>query len=185
VSLSGLPWVNRYPTSSSTNSLVGTFQTNAESFISALRAAGATVTISATYRPPERAHLMHYAYRIANEGLAPSAVPAYPGVDIQWVHTDSLGNPDVPASRTAARAMVRGYGIVHRPSLTSRHTEGLAIDMNISWTGTLSIPLGNNQTRQITTTPRSGANTDLHAVGRGFGVIKLVTDPPHWSNDGH
>jgi hypothetical protein len=128
---------------------------------------------------------MHYAYRIANEGLAPSAVPAYPGVDIQWVHTDSLGNPDVPASRTAARAMVRGYGIVHRPSLTSRHTEGLAIDMNISWTGTLSIPLGNNQTRQITTTPRSGANTDLHAVGRGFGVIKLVTDPPHWSNDGH
>ena len=22
-------------------------------------------------------------------------------------------------------------------------------------------------------------------VGRSFGVIKMVTDPPHWSDDGH
>ena len=29
------------------------------------------------------------------------------------------------------------------------------------------------------------ANARLQAVGRSFGVIKLVDDPPHWSDDGH
>jgi hypothetical protein len=27
--------------------------------------------------------------------------------------------------------------------------------------------------------------TDLHALGATYGVIKLVSDPPHWSDDGH
>ena len=33
--------------------------------------------------------------------------------------------------------------------------------------------------------PRSGANKQLQAVGAGYGVIKLKSDPPHWSSDGH
>lgn len=37
----------------------------------------------------------------------------------------------------------------------------------------------------ITTTPRTGMNPALHAVGQTYGVIKLVADPPHWSDDGH
>jgi uncharacterized Zn-binding protein involved in type VI secretion len=27
--------------------------------------------------------------------------------------------------------------------------------------------------------------SDLHAVGASYGVHKLVSDPPHWSDDGH
>jgi len=35
-------------------------------------------------------------------------------------------------------------------------------------------------------TPRTGAgNTALHGVGAGYGVHKIVSDPPHWSDDGH
>jgi len=182
---SGASWVSQFPTSRATSSLAGSFRTSVESFIAALRSAGASVTISATFRPLERAYLMHYAFQIARQGLPPASVPAYPGVDIQWTHTDSIGNPDPVASRAGATAMVQAYNIVHLPSLTSRHTEGLAIDMNIAWSGSLNIALPTGGAQNITTTPRSGANAELHSVGSKYGVIKLVSDRPHWSNDGH
>lgn len=38
---------------------------------------------------------------------------------------------------------------------------------------------------EITDLPRSGANPHLQLVGASYGVIKLATDPPHWSSDGH
>jgi hypothetical protein len=186
VECSGAQWIGRFPTSTSTADLSPSFAQAVDSFIAALQAAGANVAISATYRPPERAYLMHYAYRIARSGLDPATVPAMAGVDICWLHRDSVGNPDVAASITAAEAMVQGYGIVFAPALHSRHTERLAIDMNITWTGNLTIEDGNGQTVTITTTPRTGAgNLDLHAVGATYGVIKLVSDRPHWSSDGH
>jgi hypothetical protein len=148
--------------------------------------AGVHVTISATLRPPERAYLMHYAFRIAREHLDPAQVPARTGVNIEWVHRNAQGQPDLAASQTAAEAMVRGYSIVYRPALASRHTQGLAIDMNISWSGTLVIRDRNGQEVTITSTPRTGAgNADLHRVGVTYGVHKLASDPPHWSSDGH
>ncbi len=27
-------------------------------------------------------------------------------------------------------------------------------------------------------------NSDLYSVGASYGVIKLISDPPHWSDDG-
>jgi len=33
--------------------------------------------------------------------------------------------------------------------------------------------------------PRDGSNRALHKVGRSHGVVKLPSDPPHWSSDGH
>jgi hypothetical protein len=149
-----------------------------------LQNAGATVKINATYRPPERAYLMHYAYRIAREGLDPRQVPARNGVDIDWVHRDSAGKFDLAASRNAAEDMVNAYDIVHRPALYSQHTRRLAIDMSISWEGTLTIRNAKNKTVRITSTPRTGQNSKLIAVGKSFGVEKLISDPPHWSSDG-
>jgi hypothetical protein len=81
--------------------------------------------------------------------------------------------------------MVAAYGTVYRPSLTSRHTEGRAVDMDISWNGTLAIAGANGQNVSIATTPRNGGNAELHSVGAGYGAHKLVSDPPHWSDDGH
>jgi len=183
--LSGAAWVAKFPTGTTTADLVDPFKTKAIAFIAALRAAGATVTISATLRPPERAYLMHWSFRIAKQGYDPATVPAMTGVDIEWVHRDAKKQVDRAASKAAALAMVNGYGIVYRPALRSRHTEGNAIDMNISWQTSLVVTPPKGTAVTIKSKPRDGGNTELHAVGRAFGVIKLVSDPPHWSSDGH
>lgn len=73
---------------------------------------------------------------------------------------------DIPIVWTVegAHAMVDTYRLAYRPALTSRHIEGRSIDMSIAgWPGTLP---------------------DLYALGKAYGVKKLVTDPPHWSDDG-
>jgi hypothetical protein len=54
------------------------------------------------------------------------------------------------------------------------HTQGNAIDMSISWGGNLSIVNANGETVIITSTPRTGMNTTLHAVDASYGVIKFV-----------
>jgi hypothetical protein len=183
---SGAAWVARFPTSRDTADLVAPFQGNVDRFISALGAGGAAVRINATLRPVERAYMMHYSFRIAREGLDPAAVPAMEGVDICWVHRDANGNTNNAAARAAAQAMVNGFEIVHRPALQSRHTQGRAIDMNISWTGNLTLNDGAGTAVTITTTPRTGAgNAALHGVGGTYAVRKLAGDPPHWSDDGH
>lgn len=183
--VSGPDWVRLFPNSTKLDDLLDPFKQNAMRFVAALTHAGASVAIGATLRPPERAYLMHFSFAIAREALDPGTVPAHAGVDIQWVHTTAQGQRDLPASRTAAEAMVVGYGIVFKPSLSSRHTEGHAIDMTITWQRDLTIANADGSTSNITTTPRSGNNSDLQKVGQTYGVIKLASDPPHWSSDGH
>ena len=186
MSLSGASWVRQYPTSTSTSDLTQPFRTRVENFLSALQAAGASVTIEATLRPPQRAYLMHYSFRIAREGLNPASVPALSGVDIQWVHMDARNHPDLAASRAAASAMVSGFGIVFRPALKSLHTQGEAIDMDISWSGdSLTITGADGRAVTIRSRPHTGANPELQRVGAGYLVYKLPTDPPHWSINGH
>ncbi len=124
MALSGSPWVSQFPTSASIDDLSEPFRSNARRFVAALRQAHASVSIADTLRPPQRAYLMHFAFAVAREALDPRAVPAMAGVDIQWLHLDAHSQPDLVASRTAAAQMVQGYGIVFKPALTSRHTEG-------------------------------------------------------------
>jgi hypothetical protein len=181
---SGAEWVAKYPTSKDVEDLASPFRENVKKFLAALQAAGADVSISATYRPAERAYLMHYAYRIAREKLDPRDVPARNGVDIEWVHRKENGRIDLVASRNAAEDMVEAYDIVYRPALNSNHTRRLAIDMTISWTDTLSIKNARGNTVDIKSTPRSGQNGDLWKVGKSYQVLKLESDPPHWSEDG-
>lgn len=177
--LSGPQWVARFPGSRSVFDTKEPFVGKLTRFHQALRDAGASVSISATFRPPERAYLMHFSFRIAREKLDPRSVPPMAGVNIQWDH----GN--LAASRNAAERMVAAYGIAFKPSLTSHHTRGLAIDMTITWAGVLKIKDAAGNVRSIGA-PRNGKqNQTLHAVGSTYGVIKLVSDPPHWSNDGH
>jgi hypothetical protein len=184
--LSGAGWVARFPTSTSTTDLVEPFKTNVASFIAAMQGAGATVSIGATLRPKQRAYLMHWSFRIAKQGYDPAKVPAMTGVDIEWVHRNLAGHVDLKASRSAASDMVSGYGIVYRPALSSRHTEGKAIDMTIVWSAAeLKITPPKGTAVSIKSKPRDGGNTELHKVGKSFGVIKHVSDPPHWSSDGH
>jgi hypothetical protein len=188
--LSGRAWVDQFPTSVSTADLNDPFKTSMENFLTALSDAGATYQINATYRPPQRAYLMHYAYAIARRGVNPITVPAYSGdgtaPNIDWVHRDAKGKVDRAASRAAAEEMVVAYDMAYTAALRSRHTQGFAIDIDISWSGDLSIKNANGKTVVIKTSPRTGAgNTKLHAVGRTYGVVKHPTDRPHWSTDGN
>jgi D-alanyl-D-alanine dipeptidase len=177
--LSGPQWCARFPGSDSTDDLIPAFRKSVNNFVEALKAAGATVTVSATLRPPERAYLMHWCWMIATTGQDPAKIPAMPGVNIRWAH------PTLADSKAAARAMKTKYGMAHVAALNSRHTQGKAIDMTIRWTGDLVIKNAVGKTKTITSTPRTGSNADLIAVGATYGVIKLITDPPHWSTDGH
>jgi hypothetical protein len=183
--LSGVAWVAKFPTSKSTATLVDAFRTKCDAFIAAIKAGGGTVTINATLRPPERAYLMHWSFAINAGEVDPDDVPPHAGVDIEWVHKKANGSPDMPKSREAAAAMVHAYGIVHRPSLTSLHIFGKAIDMKIGWSGTLKVKQKNGTEKSIGSLPRTGLNHELWAVGATYGVLKLATDPPHWSSTGH
>lgn len=180
--LSGADWWNanqaRYPNSAALADLVQPFRDNVTAFLKALKDAGATVAVSSTRRNAVRAHLMHYSWYVAKGMLAPNKVPALPGLAIQWDHGD------LARSKAAAQQMVNLFQIAYEPALTSRHIEGRAIDMTIGWAGTLRIRDKQGKTREIAA-PRSGdANTDLHKLGATYGVIKLLSDPPHWSDDG-
>jgi D-alanyl-D-alanine dipeptidase len=68
---------------------------------------------------------------------------------------------------------------VFRPALSSNHTQGRAIDMTITnYVGrTVSDATGQRIVLR--------SAQDLHGVGASYGVRKLASDPPHWSDDGH
>jgi predicted chitinase len=176
--LSGPQWTSRFPTSRDIADLEPDFARDVTGFIDALKAAGAHVDISATYRPKERAYLMHWCWLVAKRQANPAQVPPMKGVAILWDHGS------LPKSCAAAQKMVDAYGMAFVAALNSRHTERRAVDMTISWSGPLPIKQKDGSTVKITTQPRNGSNRQLVAVGAGYGVIKLITDPPHWSDDG-
>ncbi len=182
--LSGPQWCSRFLGSNSTNTLTPAFKASCDTFIAAIKEAGGNCHISATFRPPERAYLMHWSWKIKH-GTDPSAVPSMANVNIEWVHSTH------EASVNAANQMVAGYQMNNlnvAPSLTSLHTNRSAIDMTISWSGNLVIAKQDGTIVTITTTPRTGMNTMLKDVGRSYGVIKFIggnSDRPHWSTTGH
>ncbi|MDF0605528.1 hypothetical protein HZU77_007675 [Neisseriaceae bacterium TC5R-5] len=182
-------WVNEYPGSASIDDLAVPFKGYVRSFVDALKAANILPSIASTYRPPQRAYLMHVSWKIANKKIKPSEAPGYSGggIDITWKHTDDL---DDAKSIKAAEDMCKAFGITHlkvAPSLTSRHTEKNAIDMSFSWSGDLTIKNAKGEDVVIKTTPRTGMNKELHAVAETYNVIKFKggdADQPHWSTDG-
>jgi hypothetical protein len=170
VTPAGAWWCEQFPTGRTTASLVQPFRGNVQRFITHLeQERGCTVHIAATRRPAARAFLMHWAWMIAREGFDPARVPV--GGVLMAGGAD--GSPGIPTGTLGivwtvegAREMVATYGLVHKPSLTSRHIQGRAIDMRIDgW-------------------PRESGNESLYELGATFGVIKLRSDPPHWSDDG-
>jgi len=83
--------------------------------------------------------------------------------------------------------MVDRFGMVAQAALVSRHTQGLAVDMDIAWSGELTVRGSDGSEVRIAGGPRTGMHPRLAAVGATYGVIKAVFagDPPHWSIDGH
>jgi hypothetical protein len=177
--LSGSQWCGRFPASSSVETLIEPFRGKVKRFLAALAEGDARVSISATFRPKQRAYLMHYCYQLANRQISPRAIPPLNGVEIGWVHASDAD------SVSAAQAMVSAYEIAFAPLLASRHTQGLAIDMDIAWTGDLALSDGKGRQLAVDTEPRDGENQALWGIAASYGVMKLFGDPPHWSSDGH
>ncbi len=177
--LSGAHWINYFPTSRSISDLTAPFRDRVTAFQKALIAAGAQTIVSATYRPPERAYLMHYAASIDREDIDAADVPIFPGVPIDWAHyTDAI-------TLQAAAAMVDAYGIGGNPvALQSRHTQRQAIDWNVTWKGTLTVKDNTGKAVSVGSPNDSSRNQTLFDIGASYGVYKLDGDPPHWSADG-
>lgn len=183
--LSGVAWVSRFPGSKSTDTLTPEFKTAVDLFKSAIEAGGGSVRINNTFRPTQRAYMMHWSYQIETLKISPDKVPAMDGVTIEWVHaTDE-------ESIHAARLMLEGFAMKNlktSPALDSLHALGQAIDMDISWEGDLVILKQDDTSVTIQTKPRTGMNAKLTEVGKSYGVIKFVggaSDRPHWSTTGH
>lgn len=181
--LSGPQWAGRFQGSKDTDSLDPAFRRSVEAFINALRAAGVHVSPDSTYRPPARSYLMHWSWMIKH-GTDPATVPPMDGINIEWVH------PTYAASTKAAEQMVSAFGMNHLhtpPALHSLHNERKAIDMNISWEGSVAVQDSAGKQVDITTKPRTGMNPQIVQVGASYGVIKFVggtLDKPHWSTTG-
>lgn len=185
--LSGLVWVSRFPGFRTTDHLSPEFQVAADAFIAALRAGGASVAIANTFRPKERAYMMHWAHKIFRNGFNPANVPPMAGVHINWVH------PTMAQSVHAAEVMVTGFEIGHlgadtAPALNTLHATGEAIDMSITWAGQISVAKQDGSVVVVNTLPRTGMNLQLKEIGLTYGVKKYVggnADKPHWSTTGH
>ncbi|MDP1977236.1 hypothetical protein [Undibacterium sp.] len=171
--LSGPTWVSRFPTSRSLDDLHPQFKSSMNRFVEAIRSGGGDINVDATYRPSERAYLMHYAHKIASGQINPEDVPPMAGVPVQWVH------PVPSDSVNAARQMKQAYGIVYPPALVSRHTARGAVDMRV--TGLLGRTVADANGNSV----RIDKESDLYPVGASYGVRKLVSDKPHWSDDGN
>lgn len=179
---SGAQWCDEFPGSIALEDLLEPFRSKAAAFIDAMRGAGASVMVSATFRPPERAYLMHFCCLVAGyrdkakvfHQIAPGDVPPMAGVDIDWT---CGGDPG--AARSAAVAMVKAYEIAYPAALVSNHTRRLAVDMTIKWQGSIIVRDARGIDHSV------AALVDLYAIGASYGVNKLATDPPHWSADGH
>ena len=180
--LSGGTWwhahESEFANSRSLLDLTPPFREDVTRFVEAMRDAGATVGINATRRNKIRAYLMHFSFRLGRGDLSARDIPAEPGCAIRWVHDSDA------KSRAAAEQMSDLFDIAFKPSLTSLHISGRAVDMTISWSGTLAIKDAAGATHSIAG-PRNGGNLQLHAVGRSYKVHKLISDPPHWSDNGH
>lgn len=181
--LSGKDWWRanqaRYPNSREIDDLESGFRSRVEDFIGALKHAGATVAVNSTLRNANRAHLMHYSWKVAYGEIDPQDVPKRTGISIDWDHGE------LDKSRSAAEEMVQLFGMAHIASLTSNHIKGKAIDMNITWKGTLVLSRPAPLLTKIESQPRTGQSRELHEVGASvFGVHKLKSDPPHWSYNG-
>ena len=178
-------WANAHAQNSSKiEHLVEPFRSQAIAFIKALHDAGATVAVTATKRSVRRAYLFHWSWKIALGKCKASDATAIAGVNIQWDHGNDA------ASATGANQMVTGFGLavppksINAPALTSNHITGHAIDMDITWTGTINVKDKLGKTTAIAFNGDVNGNKALHGVGASYGVKKLVTDAPHWSHHG-
>jgi hypothetical protein len=165
------------PTSAEIKDLKGSFQTGVTEFKKALEAGGAKVAVSHTYRSDQAAYLWHWAWKIPKRKCQPKDATPYslngrPVPEIEWDHGNLL------ASIKGAEDMVKGFNLSMSsklaPSLNTRHRQSLAIDMTITWSGTIHVKKKDGTLVPLNFGPVN-TNTKLHEVGASYGVKNSST----------
>ena len=170
----------RFQGSSSLDTLSSSFGPQAKAFIAAIKAADGSVSVAATFHPPQRSYLMYNAWRIAKGAVAARSVTGYPGVNIDWTHGGNSA-----AARSAAQRMCSAYGIAWSsgrqqvaPAGASRHNFRGAVDMNIQgYVGkSIRTPKGAHV--------RVSSFSQLVALGGQYGLHYYSGENMHWSDMG-
>ena len=205
--LSGEHWKTtadeKWSNSIKIDDLESTFKEKVRKFKKMLEDNKVTIHIASTKRPPERAYLMHYSNEIRKGNVSPSDVPSKDGVNIKWDHGD------LTKSKNAADELRKAFGVGTHAALTSRHTEGKAIDMKLDFSENeneeekhvlkYTLEEGGEITREIlwdANEARYGEKAknksitniedrELSKAGADFGLYrKIDSDVVHWSSDG-
>ncbi len=181
---SGSDWCSVYPCSASISSLNSAFASSLRGFLNAL--GSPNYIILETWRSEERNWLMYYSWKIAREGLDPSAVPQNDKIDINWVHDD------LNSSINAAAEMVKCFKLDVRPGLKSYHVTRNAVDMFIFWNASETNPkiiFDNNGNKYTFTKSKSASappDATLRKIAASYGVrypgyvINGTEDVVHW-----
>lgn len=176
---SGPHWVERFQTSRAVSDLSDDFRPKVERFLQALDEAGLPYQILATFRPPERAYLMAYAWKI-NHGLNPAKVQErLENVNISWLHYTANGEVDLTASRQAAQAMVAAYNIGPTGAVyPSFHSEGNAIDLKIEIPQPVMVRNSKGDLKPVS------KQRHLSRIALSY-EIRRLGQSNHWSMSGH
>jgi hypothetical protein len=193
----GAPLADLFPGSKDIGTLAQPFQNHVRAFVAAMKAAGIHVGIATTFRPVQRAYMMHWTWLISKENFSAEDVPPFSQdgeepVDVCWVIRDSNGIPDQKESREAADAAFKAFEIDPEnkvpPALLTRHATGQAIDMTTTWTSpTITILNAAKHPVLISSQPQNGLNAALEAIGAGYKVMHYMpaaADKNHWSDNG-
>lgn len=177
------------------------FQQNVSRFVLALADQSIIPNVISVYRPPERAYLMHYCFKIAT-GLAPEKIDERPDtVAISWKHYRADGTYDPVASIAAAKELAVRFGIYDPdpvngrknpspPAYPSNHSTGIAVDIKFTWTGEKTVPRGDGpgtltiRPQDLTKGVNDPARIDLSLLGKTYGVIRTNHKSNHWSTTG-
>lgn len=179
-------WANEHAQNSSNlDDLESTFKQKAKAFIQALENAGAQVNVLVTRRSDKRAYLFHWSWLIALGKAQPNEPAKRNDVPIIWDHGNTAN------SKNGAQEMVDGFELAvppkstNAPALNSKHISGKAIDLKITWKGKITVKKKDGTQMDIGMQTTANGNVKLQEVGASYGVIKLKTDEPHWSDNGH
>lgn len=174
---SGDWWVrnaDRYGDSLELSDLSPGFELRLRDLIAALRRGGATVVVRTTRHNAARAHIAHWAWRVAEGMTAPRHVPDHPGVPVLWDHGEE------PRSRLGARYMLTAMGVESLVPVESAQIDGMAVELSIDWSGAIRVIDAHGTPHMLDRPRRAATNLDLHRIARSFGVNKDLNHPLRW-----
>lgn len=173
--LSGRAWWDTHrdelPSGDELGEIDPCFALRLRDFIRALRRAGASVVLRGGRVDARRAHVLHWAWQVAEATTAPRNVPNHPDIAILWDHGED------PQSRFAAREMLLAAGVDRMPARESAAIDGEAVELEIDWGGAISVADSHGRMHLLDRPRRTARNPVLRQVAASYGLRQDRTQP--------